>query len=106
MGTKRFNRSNFIEDFNNGGIVEKDFDTNYFKHFQLNNTYKIHIIDGNFQGRPDLLSYFYYNTVDYWWIIGKVNNIDDWWNDIESGDELIIPDIRDIQDFYLNFKQR
>lgn len=106
MKTKRFNRSNFIEDFNNNGVMEKNFDTPYFSDFQLNYPYKIHMITGEFSGRPDILSQYYYNSVDYWWIIGKVNNIDDWWNDVEIGDEIIIPDVRDIQDFYLRFKQR
>lgn len=56
--------------------------------------------------RPDLLSIRIYGSVSFWWIISKVNNIDDWWNDVFVGKDIIIPDKNDISDFNLKIKTR
>lgn len=57
-------------------------------------------------GRPDIFSIRIYGSMKYWWILSKVNNIDDWWNDVEIGQDIIVPDIQDITDFYLSVKSR
>ena len=56
--------------------------------------------------RPDLVSYKSYGTVDYWWVILLVNNIDDAFHEIEVGSLLIIPNVLDIYDFSKNYKIR
>ena len=56
--------------------------------------------------RPDLISYKYYGTVQYWWIICVVNDIGDPFVDIDVGDLLDIPNILDIYDFYKKYNVR
>ena len=55
---------------------------------------------------PDLLSLKIYGKQDYWWILCKINNIQDVWNDIKPGDIIIVPDISDIEDFYTRIKKK
>lgn len=49
--------------------------------------------------RPDMISYKAYGTVDFWWIIAVVNNIDDCFNDMAVGDLFKIPNILDVYAF-------
>jgi len=56
--------------------------------------------------RLDLVSYKVYKTVDYWWLIGVVNKIEDPFNDIAVGDLLKIPSIFDIYTFYKKYSLR
>lgn len=49
---------------------------------------------------PDILSIRIYSRMDWWWIISKYNNIDDWWNDVYVGMRIKIPNAEDIKDFY------
>jgi len=56
--------------------------------------------------RPDLISYAVYGTVDYWWIILFVNDIDDPLTEIVAGDVLTIPNIADIYNFYQAYSFR
>jgi hypothetical protein len=56
--------------------------------------------------RLDLVSYKVYKTVDYWWLIGVVNQIQDPFNDVTVGDLLKIPNILDIYNFYKKYSLR
>lgn len=56
--------------------------------------------------RLDLVSYKAYQTVDFWWLIGVVNKIENPLLDISVGDLLIIPNILDIYAFYKEFSLR
>lgn len=56
--------------------------------------------------RLDLVSYKVYKTVDYWWLIGVVNQIEDPFNDVQVGDLLKIPNILDIYSFYKKYSLR
>ena len=52
-------------------------------------------------GRPDLVSFNIYGKMNYWWVIMKLNGIEDVFNDMSEGQVLMIPSESDIQDFYL-----
>jgi len=42
-----------------------------------------------------------YGNIKYWWLLLKVNNIDDIWNDMKVGEPIIVPDINDYEDWLL-----
>lgn len=56
---------------------------------QLN--YKIHITKAG--DNLKYISYKYYGYVNYWWIIAKINGIDDVFEDLTAGKKLYIFDI-------------
>ena len=106
MNTEKYNRHKFIDIFINNSTPEVDFDSVglYFEHFKMKHEYSIYTVTKTDLKRPDIISFKAYRKVDYWWIIMRVNNIDDVWNDMNMGDELVIPAFRDIEDFYLAVK--
>ena len=56
--------------------------------------------------RLDLVSYKAYRTVDYWWLIGVVNKIENTFTGVAVGDLLVIPNILDIYAFYKEYSLR
>ncbi len=56
--------------------------------------------------RLDLVSYKAYQTVDYWWLIGVVNQIENPLLDMVVGDLLKLPNILDIYQFYKDYSLR
>ena len=56
--------------------------------------------------RPDMISYKAYGTVNYWWLILYVNDIEDPLNDMVSGTVIKIPNIIDIYSFYKSYSFR
>ena len=56
--------------------------------------------------RPDRLSQRIYGNVGYWWILCKFNQIDDVWNDLYVGMDLIVPNKIDIERFYGDVRRR
>ena len=57
------------------------------------------------EGRPDLISHFVYENVDFWWIILEHNNIVDPYSELYTGRLLDIPSINDYYDFYNQFSR-
>ena len=53
--------------------------------------YKVTIISNALAGRADLISFYSYGTVDYWWLICLVNEIDDPLQGLPSGKQIKIP---------------
>jgi hypothetical protein len=47
-------------------------------------------------GRPDVLSVRIYENMFYWWILCKFNNIDDVWNDMFIGMDIVVPHENDL----------
>lgn len=96
----KFNRSNFLDSQVVNNNIEKDlvlYSWDKFKMLRSGYRYRIPEV---LIHRPEFLAYKFYGSIDYWWIIAKVNNIDDWWNDLTPGQVIIIPDISDIENFY------
>lgn len=101
---EKFNRLKFHDIYINDGVAEVDMNSEYFGLFELRNPTTIHTVTSSDKIRPDIISFLKYGSTQYWWIIMMVNNIDDIWNDLEVGDELIIPSMRDIEDFFMRVK--
>jgi hypothetical protein len=106
MATNKYNRTNFIKDQVIDGILEKDLADNNWDLFEIKREMTFFTLSRGYIGRPDLLSLKLYGKMSYWWIISKVNQIDDWWNDIVVGDVIDVPDIRDIEDWYSAVRRR
>lgn len=56
--------------------------------------------------RPDLISYRFYNTINYWWVICLANNIDSPLEDIALGTVIKIPSKVDIYNFIRKYQIR
>ena len=97
----RYNRTNFYTSEVVDSIKESDLLTNTFNEFKFKRPMSFFTITTVEKTRPDLLSYSLYSTVNYWWIILKINNIEDPFNDLEEGDVVKVPNILDIEDFYI-----
>ena len=102
----RFTTTNYYKHEIVNDIEECDLLNNFFSQlFTITRPmryYTIHDVD---LYRPDILSYRLYQTVDYWWILLKYNNIDDIWNDMKIGSVISIPNVGDIEDFYIAAKK-
>lgn len=66
-------------------------------------SYTRHQITDSDIGRLDLLSYFYYGTPDYWWIIADANDMIHPLRDMVVGEFIKIPD-RNIIDAFVRRK--
>jgi hypothetical protein len=106
MALNKYRRTNFQEQKEVNDILEYDLVKNNWDLFELNRETTFYTIPQSFLQRPDLISIKLYGNQIYWWIIAKVNQIDDWWNDVNPGDVIQVPNIRDIEDFYLRLRAR
>jgi len=100
----KLNRSNFLDTFNNNGTREAILDSDYWKLFKITYEPLIYTIKDVDIARWDFMSTKFYGSSDFYWFLLKVNNINDPWNDIVPGDEIIIPDKRDIYDYFTRVK--
>jgi len=97
----RFNRTNFFPLDTIQGVGERDLVKNLFNDFFIARyPMRFYAIEKNDIARPDLLSIKFYGTNDYWWIVCRVNKIDDVWNDLVVGQIIQVPEILDINDFF------
>jgi hypothetical protein len=103
----RWNRSNFFVKSIVNDRLEIDMVYNFFnENFKVKRDMLFYTIREDDIQRPDLISIKNYGENSFWWIIGKINSIDDWWNDVKVGDIIKIPDKLDIEDFYSEVKKR
>lgn len=102
----KYRRTNFIPTVNGGDYLEKDIIMNNWDLFKIKRQIRFDMIKRIDIQRPDIFALRTYGTSAYWWIISKYNHIDDWWNDVEVGQDVMLPDIQDIEDFYLKVKAR
>lgn len=100
----KFQRSVFYNKEEVNDVLERDLIMNRFDLFEIKRPASFFTITRTYLGRPELLSLKLYGTMDYWWILAKLNQLDDWWNDIHIGDVIQVPDINDIEDFYLSVR--
>ena len=82
------------------GNTEVDPLQNMLGTFSMKRDYAIHKIKEYENKRPDLVSYRYYNTIEYWWIICVANDIQCPLSEFVAGKDIKIPSILDIADFY------
>lgn len=81
------NRINFLDKVETNGIQEVDLGSMSFKDFEWGDP-KYYVTSEFDIGRPDMISYKIYGTVNYWWLICWLNGISDVWNDIRAGLQL------------------
>ena len=96
--TKRF-KKNIIN-----GISEPDMLTNSFKDFKFSRQKNFYTLTSSDVARPDLLSLKFYDKMNYWWLVLKINKIEDVWNDLTPGDVFILPHKKDIEEFIMRNK--
>jgi hypothetical protein len=101
----KYQRDKFYDDVEVNGFLEKDFLSGYFQKFKIIRPMINFKISRQFIQRPDLLSMKLYGKISYWPIIGYVNDIHDWWNDLKVEDVIQVPNIRDIEDWYVEVKK-
>ena len=99
-------RTDFFKINTVDGTNEVDPLQNTLGSFKMKRNYQIHKIRQFEEKRPDLVSYLYYNTIEYWWIICVANDIQCPLSEFIAGINIKIPSILDIADFYRKAKVR
>lgn len=97
----KYKRTNFLRINEVDGIIERDFIYNYWDIFEIRRPVQYYRLTRSDIERPDLLSIKVYGVMKYWWLLLKVNNIDDIWYDMEVGKLIIVPDINDFEDWLI-----
>lgn len=106
MGNK-YNRTNFLSKGKSlFDIDEWDLILGNWDLFETKRPLKFNTVKYGEIQRPDLLSARIYGDVSLWWILCKFNQIDDVWNDLYVGMDLLIPDLADIYDFHAKVRRR
>ena len=101
----KYSRVNFYKQIVVNNKLENDLVKNYWELFEIKRPLSYINLTRQHLQRPDLLSYSVYGDQQFWWIISKFNHIDDWWNDVEIGASIAIPNMADIDDWYINVLQ-
>lgn len=103
---QKYNRTNFIEVVEVDGIKERDLLLSNWEMFIPKRGIRYTYLDLAEVARPDILSVKLYGRSDWWWIIAKYNQIDDWWNDAVEGLRVGYVYAEDIEDFYMAVKHK
>lgn len=111
----KYSRTNYFTSEIVDSFMEKDLVNSAFSQYTFKEEFTKYPIQYGDYMRPDLISYRFFNTTDYWWIILKCNpEIEDIWNDVSVDDEqedkypdavkvtefINIPSKRDIDEFF------
>ena len=89
-----------------GDNLERDMILSNWDLFNIKRPVRFENIKRQDIQRPDLFSLRVYGTMSFWWILSKVNQIDDWWNDVGVGQDIVVPHRQDIVDFNLKLRAR
>lgn len=101
----KLDRDNYLKTVESINGLEKELTSNDIRFFKPKQSIFRHTLRPNEVARPDLLSSAFYGTQNYWWFILKINRIDDIWNEMYVGMEILIPNEGDILNF-LNSKRQ
>ena len=85
------------------GNQEYDFLQNSLSNFSTTYPVTYYQLKAEDIGRPDLISWKVYNTVDYWWGLCYTNQIQNIFVDMTVGDLWQIPNLLDWYNFYKTF---
>jgi len=102
----KYSRSKFIPIVDAGDHLERDLVMGNWDLFKIKRPIGFDSIKMTDIYRPDLLAIRIYGNISFWWYLLKVNSIDDYWNDIEIGQDIIVPDPQDIRDFTLKVRAK
>lgn len=100
------NRTNFYHIETVDGTNELDFLHNSLSEFTMEYPPSYYRVNGVDLMRPYLISYRFYGTVNFWWILMLVNGIDNPLTDMEVGQILKIPSKLDIYAFQKKYRVR
>lgn len=101
----KFNRTNFYQQNLIDGVLENDLAFNNFDSYSFKRPRTYYTVKEQDLVRPDLISYKTLGKVDYWWVIQKLNNIEDIFTDLKLGMSLQIPSIADLEEFYISTRR-
>ena len=102
----KMNRANFMQQTNIDGNIENDLAFNNFDSFKFKRPRIYFTITEKYIGRPDLISLDMLGKIDYWWVIMKMNGLDDMYNDFEQGDVIQIPALADVEEFFIQTRRK
>ena len=102
----KYNRMNFMPEVFGLNYLERDMLLSQWDLFEIKRPIQFNSIKRQDLMRMDLLSLRIYGTISYWWLLAKVNNIDDIWNDMSVSMDIIVPHIEDFSEFVLKAKRR
>jgi len=88
------------------GTTELDFLDHSLSSFELKYDPSYYMMEDVDSIRPDLISYKMYGSVEYWWIILLINNIEDPMTELTTGTVIKIPNILDIYEFNKRYRVR
>lgn len=101
---QKLNRAKYYKDLTFGTNIEKDLLTQKFNSFKWSDSFIEYRLNDTDVLRPELMAYKFYNNIHYWWVILKLNNIDDVWNDLHVNTLIKIPSINDVERLFKHLK--
>lgn len=102
----KFTRSNFFNQNTIDGNIENDLAFTRFDEFDFKRKRIFFTITDKYVSRPDLIALDMLGKIDYWWVILKLNNIDDVYNDMTLGKVIQIPSLSDVEEFGIVTKRK
>lgn len=93
----KYSRSRYFPTNNIDGTIENDLAFSGFAGFIFNDPFTFYTLTDYDVQRPDLISSKLYNRQNFWWILMKINNVCDIWNDLQPGTVFSVPSEDDIQ---------
>jgi len=100
------NRTNFYKVETVDNVNELDFLHNALSKFTTTYPVNYYRVTGVDLMRPDMISYNFYGTVGFWWILMVINGINNPLCDLKVGQILQIPNKLDIYAFQKKFRMR
>lgn len=91
-------RTRYLDKYTTDGIGEFDMGSLPQIDFDWGDEYLIRL-DHRHVGRPDVISYECYGTMNYWWFIMWYNGITDVWNDLCDSVVLRIPQLSKVREY-------
>lgn len=99
-------RTLFYKKFTTDGVEELDFLHNSLSQFKITYEPNYYRVDDADIPDPALISFRCYGTVEFWWVLLLVNEIQNPFIELTSGMILMIPSIIDIYDFQRKYRVR
>ena len=101
MALDKFSRSRYLPCNTINSVYECDLPYSGFHEYEFKKPFSFYTIKETDIQRPDLLSYKLFGRPNYWWVLMKLNAIEDIWNDLYVGLVISVPDDDDIQNLII-----
>jgi hypothetical protein len=106
MAIDKYSRTKYIMKNIVNGVNECDLPNNGFNEFEFKRPKQYYTVTQTDLQRPEIISYKFYGKMNYWWIILKLNDIEDIWHDLTIGKVLTMPNVNDIEDYNSKVKKK